>query len=1024
MKFIPLKSALCIATGFTTLVQVASAQVNISQAPHNKPPALSWELYRQEHYAVSGQTAADGLTKQDRTVASQNASAAEKEKFVVAASAVNTDAKDAAHIAENTLNSLVNPSLHQRLAYNLAKYYFRKDKFADAIRYYEQAGVNNLDNDEVGDQKFELAYCYFNNQQFDKARPLFSYIKDLKDTRYYMAGNYYYGLLCYNENKYNDALRSFYVVKNEKEYKSYVPYYIAEIWYFKGDRAHALSLTDSLISAKDKSFYHKELHLLAAQCLFESQEYARARPYFEYYYKNVSKINKADLYKMAYTYYRLSEWNNATDKFKMLSNAQDSLGQTSMYLLGDCYLKTDNRQSARNAFGLCADMNYNKAQQEAAMILYARLSYESGKDDEALRMVNLLLNNYPDSKYADEARTLKSDLLLKTNQYEEAIKLLQHVQSKDEHFSLVNQKTNYGFAVQQYKKGDLKKADEYFAKSLATAASPEYERAAYFWRGEIAYHDKRYSDAITYSQNFISRTGNIQVVEKISPHATVPHAYVNMGYAAMETGNYVAAQDFFSQARLSASGDRRSEAAATVLEADAVFLQKNYAKALTQYEKILAAGGADADYARFQKAVIMGLLGRNSEKLTQMQEISRAKPASAYALNARYEIAVTQIEMESYKASLSSLRYLYDSATDKSYASKALMKAGFAWQQLNDNNNAIAAYRRVVTEHPGAEERFGALEALKGLYIQANQPGKYAQLLSEMNLPSGDSTAIESAYYAAGESQYAAGRWQDARQAFSDYLLHYPHGISAVKAHYYLAECYFKQKKYAEAREHYNAVLETPWNDFSENSARQSAAIALDMKEYDDAYQLYKSLHTNSAENSGSEYIYRGLMKSAFHTARYAEAGMFADTLLTDVTTTADGMTEAKFYTARSLEETGKADDALTAYEETAGARNGEIAAESRYHISAILLQKGKLKEAEKAANETIKLSAGYSRWVDRSYLVLADILIKQKEYFDARSLLQGIAKGSKIPELKQEAARRLEEVKKLEKQQSKLSED
>jgi tetratricopeptide (TPR) repeat protein len=1024
MKLLSPKSALLALVCITSFRgEQTYAQVNISQTPRNHLPALSDELRHHRHSAVSGQVAVSGkLIQQTGEIAGQpDLSDEDKANYNAALGKLGNNAANAASYAQTVLSNLSNPAYQQRLSFALAQYYFKLDKFPQAIAYYEMAGINNLDNDEVGDQKFELAYSYFNNKQLEKARPLFSYIKDLKGTRYYTAGNYYYGLLCYNENKYDEALRSFFIIREEKDYKPYVPYYIAEIYYFKGDRKRALALTDSLLSSKDKSYYDRELHLLAAQCLFEDKDYARARPYFEHYFEKTPKIAKEDLYKMAYTYYRLGEWKNATEKFKMLNTAQDSLGQTSMYLLGDCYLKTGSKLSARNAFGICADMTFNKAQQEAAMILYARLSYETGNHDEALRMTNTLLTTFPNSQFGDEANTLKSDLLLKTNKYEEALRLLRNVKVRDGQYGQVYQKTAYGYAVQQYRKGDLVLADEYFANSLTQPVSAEYERAAYFWRGEIAYTEKRYQDAITYSQNFVSRIGDMAVVNRISPQSTLNHAYITMGYSAMETGNFVAAQDYFSQAQKSVTDDRHSLAEAAVLEADAVFLQKNYTRALSLYEKIIAGGGSNGEYATFQKGILLGLLNRNSEKLTLMQQIAKSKPASAYALNARYEISLTHMDMEAYKQALPILRYLYDSSTDQSFAARALMKTGFAMQQMSDNTGAIAAYRKVVLEHPGAEERFAALEALKGLYVQINQPGKYAELLSEGNLPSGDSTAVEAAWYSAGESQFAAGKWQDARRAFSDYLLHYPKGMSSVRAHYYLAECNYRLKKYGDALEHYNKVLETPWNDFSESSAIRAGAVAMELKNYESAWIIYNSLRSNSAENSRSENIYRGLLKSAFNTARCTETNMYADTLLNMPGVSSEGTTEARFYKARCLQATEKGNAAIEAFRQIASNRTSEIAAESRYRIAEVMYQQGRYAEAEETANESIRLSSGYDTWVGKSYLLLSDVLVKQKDYFNAKALLQSIVKNTKSAELKQEASRKLDEVKKLEKQQSKL---
>lgn len=1027
MNLQPTKSnILTIACLAASLLHTTAGHAQV-HAPFIHPvyrPTLSGEQFKQGHYTQSAQSARAHLDAPVQRTALPNQNDADMAAYNKAMSDLKTDVAGAAAYAIKAKDETPNPAYSQRLGYAVAQYYFRQDNYPEAIKYYEEAGLNNLDNNEIADQKFELAYCYFNNKQFDKAKPLFSAIKEIKDSKYYMAGNYYYGLLCYNENKYDEALRSFEKVKEEREYRTIVPYYIAEIYYFKGNKDKALAYADTLIQAKEKSYYHNELHLLAAQCHFENQKYAEAKPYFEYYYAQTKKIRKEELYEMAYCYYKLDDWNKATEKFKMLSDTRDSLGQTAMYLLGDCYLKTGDRLSARNAFGFCADMNFNKGQQEAAMIMYARLSFETGNKDEALRQLNALLDTFPNTRYKDEAQTLTSDLLIKTNNYEEALKHLQLVSTKDKAYWAVYQKATYGYGVQLYRKGELKNADTHFAMSLKEPAISEYERAAYFWRSEIAYQQARYTDAINYAQNFISRIGDIAVIEKISPQATIQHAYINMGYSAMETGNFVAAQDYFNQAQLARSTDNHSTSVALLLEADAVFLQKNYPKAITLYDKIIAAGGNDADYAKYQKAILLGLQNKNTEKISLLQTLTRAKPASVYAGNAQYEIALTWIELDKYPQALTTLKQLTDSATDKSLAPKAWMKAGFIHQQLNDNAKAISAYRQVVINYPGAEERFTALEALKSLYIQTNKPGEYTRLLKDANLPSDESSSLDSTYYASGEAQFASGNWEYARLGFSDYLRLYPSGVFAVKAHYYLAESNYRLKRLADARDEYNKVLDAPWNDFSENSAARCAAISMELKDYENAYKHYSSLRSNMTDNNSSEMIYQGLMKSGYHTGKYTESGLYADSLLALSGASSEAANQARFYKARSLQLTDNNDLALEAYKPLTGNKNGDVAAEARYRIAEILLKQDKLKDAEAAASETIKLSAGYDTWVGKSYILLADILVKQKDYFNAKALLQSIVKNTKIAELKQEAAVKLDEVKKAEKSQSKLSEE
>src|ERR1043165_2801708 len=197
MNLQPLKhnilTILCTAAAVAGF-SAANAHVHTPSIRDNKYPTLTGEQFRQGHYAQSAQSARAHLDAGTANVANANPGDKDMAKFNIAMSGLKADNSNADVYAKEVKGETPNPTYSQRLAYGLAQYYFRQDKYADAIAYYEEAGIHNLDNNEIGDQKFELAYCYFNNKQFDKARPLFSAIKEITDSKYYMAGNYYYGL--------------------------------------------------------------------------------------------------------------------------------------------------------------------------------------------------------------------------------------------------------------------------------------------------------------------------------------------------------------------------------------------------------------------------------------------------------------------------------------------------------------------------------------------------------------------------------------------------------------------------------------------------------------------------------------------------------------------------------------------------------------------------------------------------------------------------------------------------------------
>jgi len=173
--------------------------------------------------------------------------------------------------AKHYIHVVNNEPRRQLLSYHLAKFYFLKEDFNNAINYYERAGLENLSNAEIADAKFEKAYSYFNLKQFATAKPLFDEIHQLPDNKYYIPANYYYGFISYYDRQFNEALKAFKFVETHEEYKGVVPYYIAEIYYFQGKKDEALKYGESVLGRAGTLYYQKEMNLLIGQLYFEKK---------------------------------------------------------------------------------------------------------------------------------------------------------------------------------------------------------------------------------------------------------------------------------------------------------------------------------------------------------------------------------------------------------------------------------------------------------------------------------------------------------------------------------------------------------------------------------------------------------------------------------------------------------------------------------------------------------------------------------------------------------------------------------
>ena len=82
----------------------------------------------------------------------------------------------------------------------------------------KQTNIANLSNREIADMKFHQGYSYFTLQHLHRPNHLFNTIRQMKDDPNYIDANYYYGFLAFRDRNYNEALESFKIVENEKDY--------------------------------------------------------------------------------------------------------------------------------------------------------------------------------------------------------------------------------------------------------------------------------------------------------------------------------------------------------------------------------------------------------------------------------------------------------------------------------------------------------------------------------------------------------------------------------------------------------------------------------------------------------------------------------------------------------------------------------------------------------------------------------------------------------------------------------------
>jgi TolA-binding protein len=907
-------------------------------------------------------------------------------------------------LAAEFINLEHNAPRVQMMSFHLAEYYYRQKKFGDANTYYAKANIDNLNNSEIAAMKFHQAYGYFTVQQFDKAKPLFNAIRQLKDDPNYIDANYYYGFIAFYEKKYKEALESFKVVETSPAYQNIVPFYIAEIYYFNGERDKSIDYALAAIK-RGGQYYDLQLKQLVGHSLFEKRKYAEALPYLEEYVNKTEKVRREDLYELSYCYYETSNWNKAIVGFKQLGGKEDSLAQNSMYLLADSYLKVGDKPNARNAFLFCASNGSNAVQKEISLFSYAKLSYELGYMDIALKELNNFITKYYKSTFIQEAKELQVSVLANTSNYKEALALFESLPQQSENVKKVYPKILYGRAVELINDQQINKADELFTRLMQVPYNNQYIYLVNFWKGEIAYRNGKTDEALDYFLAYLKD-------EKTNGEVNPANAKYNVGYCLMKKEEYKQALGYFQQVATSLSSTSKNiEQDAYLRAADCYFMSKEYKQASKMYEEVITLNLAQSDYALYQKAVIAGATGKNAEKISLLQSMAQRFPNSALIADANMEIANTYLADEKFSEAIPYLEKVLKDRKANSMYPQAYLKTGIAYFNLDKNSESLVYFKKLVATYPNSAESDDAVEYIRKIFVEDQKPGEFVTFMRE-NGKTVTYNEEDSLTYRSAMLRYEAKDFAAAKQGFASYLSKFPDGKYSIESNYFSAEINIVAKDFNAALPFYNAVAAKAPNRYAERATLQSARIYyFDLKDYANAEKYYMQLKSLSTQQENKLEAMRGLLRCQYRQQKWNDAVTNAQDLLKEKGIAVDDRMMANMVIAKSNQLNGKLDEAVIAYKSVIALGKSEFSAEAQYHIAEILLAQNKYAEAEKAGFEVIKKYGSYEYWVTKSYILLGDVYFAQKDYFNAEATFKSVSENATDAELKKEAEAKLAKV-------------
>ena len=910
--------------------------------------------------------------------------------FYTIASALMLREEGADLRAKGFLNETNNSVLEPQLNFYLGSYYFSKSNFTEAASAYDQSTATNLSNEQIAIKNFEQGYSLFTQQQFARAKPLLNSVRQIPDDKNAVDASYYYGFIAFNDKNYREALESFKLVQEKGRFLNLVPFYITQIYYFQGQKEKAIAEAEQALQ-RGGQYYDLELRQLLGHAYFEKQDYTRALPLLEKYVTASQKVRREDLYELSFCYYQNNQLNKAIEGFKQLSSGQDTLSQNAMYLLGDAYLKTGQKKEARNAFLFCSTNSSNQNQKEISTFLLGKLSYELGYDNEALIALRKYNDVYFRGEFADECRELLVNVLANTNNYRDALTLYESLPNKSENNKRVYPRILYNRAQEMLNDGLLAEADKLLEKAEKSEYNSSLLPLVNFWRGEIAFRSNRLGDAVTQINNYLKNP-------MAQGQANASNANYILGYAAIRNENYKQALQYF-QAIKNAGTDMELDVMTRM--ADCYYMLKDFNKAGDLYNSVISRKGGGSDYATYQKAMIAGAQNKTSDKIGLMRSIETVYPSSPYFAEAQMEAANTYMAEENFKDALPFLDKIIKGANTESFKPQAYLKTGIALYNLDRDNEALSTFKTLLGKYPQSPESEDAIDNIRNIFIGQGKPDEYVKFIKAAGKNISYSEA-DSLTYTAANIQLSNGNKDKALEGFTAYLSQYPDGQYGIPASYYAAQLLEEKKDMKTAVSRYQYVADKAPNKFAERSMLVVARYNyFDLKDYAVAASYYQKLKDYSTSQENKLEAGRGLLRCQYQLGQWAEALPNAKEILANKTAGADDKIFAYMIVGKNAQSQNDCAAAIAAFKSVTQLSKAAYGAEARYEIANCLFQQNKLADAEKAAFEVINKAGSYVDWVTRSYLLLGDIYLKQKDYFNAKATYKSVAENATIAEFK-----------------------
>lgn len=797
--------------------------------------------------------------------------------------------------------------------------------------------------------------------------------------------SYYQGFTSFHLGQKEEAFQAFSNAQNDPNLGRSSKFFMAKIKLEEGKYEEVIAIAKGELS-ENKSVVNAGFYQLVGEAYALQNNLAKADAYFDEALRvHPGRPSAALYYQAGVSKFKLGSQEKALEYLTESGTASGLYAQLSAFQLGRLHSKRAEYEKALTAYKEATSADDEKIKEESTYQT-ANLSAMLERFTEAITYATDYLEKFANGQFNQQMEELIAEMYLRTSNYEMAISHLEQLGIRGARQQEAYQKVTFQNGLLSFNDGSFDDARTWFNKSLKFPLQGKLKDEAHYYLAEIFMQNGAYSRAIQEYQNQSSLD---------------TRSYYGIGYAHFNLRSYQKAIPFFRSVADSKTASFQQDA--TLRLADCFYATKTYESALETYEKV-----PNSDYTSFHKGLILKSMGKIQQARISLSLVSSDSPWKDDAIYKKalleFEIAAFELAEQGFTSLI--VRFPQSEFIPKSYLNRAIAKGN-----RQNWKSALEDYQYVLDNHMKSDAAFSAilgLQELKQKGVLSEDLDIYIAAYKQSN-PQNES--LELVEFENAKSHYFDLSYAEAIPKLSDFINDYPESRFRSEAHYYLGDALFRTQQLEQSAETFEKqkFLRSP---FTGRVLHRLGSIYYVLENYNEAIESYQMLLELNLSAKDNFIAWEGLMESYYASNSYLPAIQEVKNVLQSDWKSPNA--DRKAFYINALAKLALSDSSARSALVLAANGTDKYAAETSFLIGQLLFEEANYEEAIDHLFNHIETFGSYVQWVEKAYLLIADVYIARSELFQAKATLRSIIQHGKYEELRKEAQNRLNEIEKV----------